>query len=215
MASGWRASTTHIQWACKRVTGPSTIAIDSVVTQTDVSYGADKIIVGPGITSAKHLMGKRVAVLEGCPTRIFMAVWLARTGVKFDQVKNVNVITNLLEPYWLNSAFIADGMYMSDQFLKTRPGIAAKAMKAYSDALEYWKKNPDEANAIIAKGFGLKTSDVKDVIGNDGKPKKGGLAVFGQAGAQGFMGVTSDRDPLDLPNGQAKAAWSLTVEWWR
>ncbi len=33
-------------------------------------------------------------------------------------------------------------------------------------------------NAIIARNLGFKVSDVEDVIGKDGKPKDGGLAVF-------------------------------------
>ncbi len=221
------------------------------VTQTDISYGADKIIVQPGITSAKDLIGQRVAVLEGGLTQIFMAVWLEKNGVSFDQVKYVNVImddavaamvsgdvkageiwdpfaskvlssvkgsrviTHTLDPYWVEAAFIADGIYMSQSFLDKKPDVAAKALKAYWDAVDYWKKNPDEANAIMAKNFGFKDSDIVDVIGRDGKPKEGGLAVFDLEGASRFMGVTPGTAPLNLKNGKAREAWALTVDWWK
>lgn len=221
------------------------------VTQTDISYGADKIIVQPGITSAKDLIGQRIAVLEGGLTQIFMAVWLEQNGVSFDQVKYVNVImddavaamvsgdvkagsiwdpfgakvlstvkgsrmiTDSREPYWVESAFLADGIYMSQRFLEKEPELAVKALKAYWDAVEYWKKHPDEANAIIAKNFGFKDSDIVDVIGRDGKPKDGGLAVFDLEGASRFMGVAPGNAPLNLKNGKARESWALTVDWWK
>jgi NitT/TauT family transport system substrate-binding protein len=222
-----------------------------VVTQTDISYGADKIIVGPGIKSAKDLIGKSVAVLEGGLTQIYMAVWLEKNGVKYDQVKYLNVImddaaaamvngsvkagelwnpfagkvlstvkgskviSNSLDPYWIEAAFIADGIYMSDKFTNKNPALAAKALKAYWDAVEYWKKHPDEGNAIIARNLGFKVSDVEDVIGKDGKPKEGGLAVFDLAGASRFMGVAAGAAPLGLKNGKTREVWALTVDWWK
>ena len=115
----------------------------------------------------------------------------------------------------MEAAFIADGIYMSDAFLKQKPATAAKALKAYWDAVAYWKQHPAEGNAIIAKGLGFKPSDVADVIGEDGNPKTGGLAVFDLAGASRFMGVAPGEAPLKLKNGKAREAWDLTVKWWK
>lgn len=221
------------------------------VSQTDISYGADKIIVAPGIKEPKDLIGQRVAVLEGGLTQIFMAVWLEKNGVRYDQVKYVNVImddavaamvsgdvkaaeiwdpfadkvlttlkgskviTHSLEPYWLKTAFIADGLYMSGQFLDQQPALAAKALKAYWDAVEYWKQHPDEANEIIARGLKFTPADVEKVIGNNGKPKEGGLAVLDFEGAARFMGVAPGDAPLGLQNGQIRTVWNHTTEWWK
>jgi NitT/TauT family transport system substrate-binding protein len=221
------------------------------VAQTDVSYGTDKIIAASGINSAKDLIGKSVAVLEGGLTQIYMAVWLENNGVKFNQVKYVNVImddavgamvngnvkaaemwdpfagkalstikgskvmTSSIEPNWVQSAFLADGIYMSESFTKKNPALAVKALKAYWDGVEYWKQHPDEANAIIAKHLGFKVSDVEQVIGKDGKPKAGGLAVFDLAGASRFMGVAPGPAPLGLKNGKVQDVWTLTVGWWK
>lgn len=63
-----------------------------LVTYTNPSYGTDKIILGPGITSAAQLKGKEVAVLEGGLTQIYMGIWLEENGVKFDEVKYSNLI---------------------------------------------------------------------------------------------------------------------------
>jgi NitT/TauT family transport system substrate-binding protein len=73
------------------------IAVDKkvpvkLVTYTNPSYGTDKIIVRPDITNPKELAGKKVAVLEGGLTQIFMGIWLEENGVGIDQVEFVNVI---------------------------------------------------------------------------------------------------------------------------
>jgi NitT/TauT family transport system substrate-binding protein len=63
-----------------------------LVAYTNPSYGVDKIIVRPGIESARNLVGQRVAVLEGGLTQIFMGIWLEDNGVTIDQVEFVNLI---------------------------------------------------------------------------------------------------------------------------
>ncbi|MGK0247770.1 MAG: NitT/TauT family transport system substrate-binding protein [Oleispira sp.] len=63
-----------------------------LVSYTNPSYGTDKIILAPGITSAEQLKGKTVAVLEGGLTQIFMAEWLTDNGVSIDEVSFTNLI---------------------------------------------------------------------------------------------------------------------------
>ena len=59
---------------------------------TNLGYGSDHIIVHPSIKSAQDLKGKQVAVLEGGLSQIYMAIWLQRNGVKWNEVKMVNLI---------------------------------------------------------------------------------------------------------------------------
>jgi NitT/TauT family transport system substrate-binding protein len=73
------------------------IAVDrkvpvKLVTYTNPSYGTDKIVLRPDIASAVDLAGRKVAVLEGGLTQIFMGMWLEENGVGIDQVEFVNVI---------------------------------------------------------------------------------------------------------------------------
>ncbi len=63
-----------------------------LVTYTNPSYGTDKIILAPGISSAEQLKGKTVAVLEGGLTQIFMAEWLTDNGVGIEEVTFTNLI---------------------------------------------------------------------------------------------------------------------------
>jgi NitT/TauT family transport system substrate-binding protein len=232
------------------------IAVDNdvpikLVSQTTLSYGTDKLIVAPGIDSAKDLVGKSVAVLEGGLAQIFMGIWLEKNGVAFDDVTYTNVIMddavaamisgkvagaqfwepfgskvleNLdgakvvatsSEPYWLKTALLADGMYMSDALLTDRPDVAAKALKAYWDAVAYWRANPEEANKIIAEGLKFEVADVESVLGTTGEPQQGGLAIFSLADATAFMGVAEGEPAFGLKNGQIKDVWSLTTEWWK
>lgn len=63
-----------------------------LVSYGNISYGTDKIVVGEGIGSAKDLIGKKVAVLEGGLSQLYMAIWLEQNGVAYDQVEYVNLI---------------------------------------------------------------------------------------------------------------------------
>lgn len=73
------------------------IAVDSdtpikLVAYTNPGYGSDKIIVAPGIESPQDLIGKKIAVMEGGLSQIFVGVWLEKNGISIDQVEFVNVI---------------------------------------------------------------------------------------------------------------------------
>ncbi|MDX2081959.1 MAG: ABC transporter substrate-binding protein [Terrimicrobiaceae bacterium] len=218
-----------------------------MVTYTNPSTGTDKIIVAPGIENVADLKGKDVAVLEGGLTQIFMAMWLENNGLKFDDVKYVNVIMDdavaamvsgkvaagefwepfggqvlkslkgsrvmatTAEPEWQKSGLLGDGMYMATAFLEKNPEVAKKAMKAYWDAVAYWKANPDEANKIIADAIKFEVSDVEDAIG---KGTGAGIYVFDLPEAAKFMGVIPGEPPLGMANGQVQEQWKLTSDWW-
>ena len=220
-----------------------------LVSYTNPSYGTDKIILGPGIESAKDLIGKEVAVLEGGLTQIYMGIWLEENGVKFDQVKYTNVIMDdavaamvsgkvaagefwepfggkvlsslprsrvvatSKDPYFKKTALLGDGMYMSGSFLESKPELAKLTLEAYFAAVEYWKKNPGEANAIMAKGLGFTVDDVVTVIGADGSATDGGIYPFNLEEAARFMGVMEGEPPFGA-NNEISRHWNLTNDWW-
>ncbi|MFE8071833.1 ABC transporter substrate-binding protein [Marinobacteraceae bacterium S3BR75-40.1] len=221
-----------------------------MVTYTNPSYGTDKIVLAPGIDSAKELKGKSVAVLEGGLTQIFMGIWLEQNGVDIKDVNFTNLIMDdavgalvggdvsaaeFWEPFgthalealpdakvvattaegdWIRNALLGDAMYMSDSFLNKKPEVAAKVVKAYFDAVDYWKQHTQEANAIIAKGLNFPVSDVEKVIGKDGSIHKGGIWVFDREQAGKFMGLTDGDLPMGLPNGQMAENWETITDWW-
>lgn len=221
-----------------------------LVTYTNPSYGTDKIILAPGITSAAQLKGKSLAVLEGGLTQIFMGIWLEQNGVAIDDVKFVNLIMDdavgamvggtvaageFWEPFgshvleampkatvaaissdtgWIETALLGDGMYMATPFMEKRPEVAAKVMKAYFDAVAYWKAHPAEANKIIAEGLKFDVADVEKVLGMTGEIYKGGIVVFDREQAGRFMGLLPGDPPLGMHNDQIQAHWKTTTDWW-
>lgn len=64
----------------------------SLVAYANLSYGSDKILARSDIRSAQDLIGKKVAVLEGGLSQLYMAIWLEENGVSYDQVEYVNLI---------------------------------------------------------------------------------------------------------------------------
>lgn len=219
-----------------------------MVAYTNPSYGTDKIILAPGIESAKDLIGKEVAVLEGGLTQIYMGIWLEENGVAFDQVKYTNLImddavaamvsgkvaagefwepfgSNVLkalpdatvaatskDPYFKETALLADGMYMSTEFMKKK-NIAALTAKAYFEAVKFWEENPAEGNAIIAKGLQFPIEDVELVIGADGSSEDGGIYPFNFLDAAQFLGLMEGTPPFG-ENGHIATHWKMTNDWW-
>jgi len=221
-----------------------------LVAYTNPSYGTDKIILAPSIKKPEQLKGKKLAVMEGGLTQIYMGIWLMENGIALDEISFVNVImddavaamvsgsvaggefwepfgaavlenlpgsrvvASSLEPYWLKTALLGDGMYMNADFIKKRPKAASLAMDAYFKAVDFWRKNPKEGNKIISKAIKFSIPDVEAIIGATGEPKKGGIAIFGLEDSAKFMGVLAGEPMFELKNGQIKDHWELTNTWW-
>ena len=63
-----------------------------VAALTNLGNGSDHIIVRPDIKKISDLKGKKVAVLEGGLSQIYLAIWLQKHGIKWNEVKMVNLI---------------------------------------------------------------------------------------------------------------------------
>ncbi|PCC99251.1 ABC transporter [Halopseudomonas pelagia] len=116
------------------------IAVDKdvpikLVTYTNPSYGTDKIILAPGIESAKDLIGKKIAVMEGGLTQIFMGIWLEENGVAIDQVEFVNVIMDEAVGAMLGGSVSAVELWepFGSQLLKNMPGARVVADSSQGD----------------------------------------------------------------------------------
>lgn len=130
-----------------------------------------------------------------------------------ETLEGSKIVSTSKDDYYLSTGLLADGMYMSGDFLKKKPQLAMKVMKAYFDAVAYWKEHSAEANKIIADAIKFEVADVVSVIGDTGGPKDGGLYVFGWPESSAFMGVAEGEPPIGK-NGQIKDHWKLTNEWW-
>lgn len=54
---------------------------------------------------------------------------------------------------------IVDTVAFRPQFVEANPAAVEAFVRAYFRAIEDWKANPDEANAIMAKSIGMETAD--------------------------------------------------------
>ncbi len=142
------------------------------------------------------------------------AFWEPFGSQVLDNLEGARVVATSDEDYWIKTALLGDGMYMSQQFLEERPEAARLTMDAYFKAVDYWKNNPEESNQIIADALEFDLDSVELVIGADGTPKEDGLYVFGLEEAAQFMGVAEGSPPLEWQNGQITNHWKLTNEWW-
>ena len=221
-----------------------------VVSIANTTYGSDKIIVAPGIESAQDLKGEKVAVMEGGLSQIYMAIFLEKNGLKFDDVEYVNlimddaagamiggttaagefwepfggqvlenlkgsrIIDQTFDPFWLKTSLLSDAVFMSDEFIESKPEVAVATLKAYYMAVDYWMKNTEEANKIIAEGLKFPIEDVQGVIGTEGHFVEGGLYVYSLEEAGAFLGVAEGTPPLEQTNGQINELMSLINDWW-
>ena len=130
-------------------------------------------------------------------------------------VGDARVVAQSKEPFWLKTALLADTCYFHEDFIAERPEVAAKTLKALYDAIDYWSKNTEEANRIIAENLQFPVADVEAVIGTNGRFKEGGLYVYDLDQAARFMGVMDGEPPHGQSNGQIVDHFKLTNEWWK
>ncbi len=139
--------------------------------------------------------------------------WEPFGGKVLASLPGSKVVATSKDPYFKKTALLGDGMYMSGSFLESKPELAKLTMKAYFAAVKFWKENPAEANAIMAKGLGFTVEDVVTVIGANGSATDGGIYSFNFEEAARFMGVM-DGDPPFGTNNEISRHWKLTNDWW-
>jgi NitT/TauT family transport system substrate-binding protein len=139
--------------------------------------------------------------------------WEPFGGKVLASLPGSKVVATSKDPYFKKTALLGDGMYMSGSFLESKPELAKLTMTAYFAAVKFWKENPAEANAIMAKGLGFSVEDVVTVVGADGSATDGGIYPFNLEEAARFMGVM-DGDPPFGTNNEISRHWKLTNDWW-
>ena len=81
---------------------------------------------------------------------------------------------------------IVDVAVVRPEVLANRKKEVIGVMKAWFDAIEYWKNNPNEANAIMAKEFDLKPDEFADLIKTiRWDDKDSNLSYFGSIDSKG------------------------------
>ena len=68
--------------------------------------------------------------------------------------------SSLADRTW-ERGLISDAIACNEEWMKSKPELAKELLRAWFEAVNWWKDNPAEGNAIIAKGLGWPESDVR------------------------------------------------------
>jgi NitT/TauT family transport system substrate-binding protein len=68
--------------------------------------------------------------------------------------------TSLTDRTW-ERGLIGDAIACNEQWLADKPEVAEELFRAWFEATNWWKENPEEGNEIVAKGLGWTVPDVK------------------------------------------------------
>ncbi len=139
--------------------------------------------------------------------------WEPFGGKVLETLPGSKVVATSRDPFYKKTALLGDGMYMSSSFMQEKPELAKLTLKAYFAAVKYWKENPEEANAIMAKGLSFTKEDVITVVGADGSATDGGIYPFNYEEAGRFMGIIDGEPPFGSHN-EITRHWKLTNDWW-
>ena len=83
---------------------------------------------------------------------------------------------------------IVDVLAVQPEFLRDRPQDVKKVVLGWFDAVEYWKNNRSEANAIVAKFFNLPTGELEEMLsGVKFSDLERNLKLFGSVTATGTL----------------------------
>ena len=68
--------------------------------------------------------------------------------------------SSLTDRTW-ERGLLADAIACNDKWMTEKPAVAKELFRAWFEAVDWWKENPEAGNEIIAKGLGWPVSDVK------------------------------------------------------
>ncbi|NES96417.1 MAG: ABC transporter substrate-binding protein [Desertifilum sp. SIO1I2] len=161
-----------------------------IVMASDLSAGADALLVNSKINKITDLKGKRVGVLLGDFGELFVIELLEKYGLSSDDVIFVNADGEEINNYIKNGRidagvtwqpYISEGLKLGHQVLLSTkempellPGIIAfrdsvirdrpqdiqAFVRAWFQAQNYWQEHPEECREIIARRLGLSLEEI-------------------------------------------------------
>ncbi len=157
----------------------------TIILATDISAGADAAIAQPPVLTMGDLKGKMVGTHLGGFGELFVSTMLEINGMKADDITLTNATGEQIlplvqsdkiqaghawEPYVSQGVkaglrvlftseqtpgLIPDVIVFQGSVLRNRPNDIRAFVRAWFHAVDYWKANPQEGNALIAKALKL------------------------------------------------------------
>lgn len=161
-----------------------------IILITDRSTGADAVVSQSNIQSVADLKGKRIGVKLGNFGELFVTKMLEKNGLSSNDVTLVNleaetIVQNLKngniqagqtwQPYVFQAVqsgakvlftskqtpgLIPDVVVFRSNVLRDRPDDVRAFIRAWFQAQDYWKTNPEETKTLIAKTLNLKPEEI-------------------------------------------------------
>lgn len=131
--------------------------------------------------------------------------------------------TSLTDKTW-ERGLISESIACNSKWLEQKPGVAKELMRAWFEAVDWWKENPEAGNDIIAKGLDWPLSDVR--LTQNGAVMLNlsqNLGAMGIGGAPLCASLPNDIDPppaapsgwgKELFNGAPDCASGYALETW-
>ncbi|WP_437736128.1 ABC transporter substrate-binding protein [Sorangium sp. So ce1335] len=161
-----------------------------VVLYSGQTAGADVIMARPEIQTIADLKGKRIAAKTGAMGEMLVGEMLERNGLALDDVTLVNTRETDVIPFLQNNTIqaghtwepyatqgassgakvifssketpglFADFTIFRASVLRDRPDDVRAFLRAWFQAVDYWKAHPQEGNEIIAKALNIPAADI-------------------------------------------------------
>lgn len=104
---------------------------------------------------------------------------------------------------------ISDSIACTESFLSNKPEVAKEVIRAWFEAVDWWKEHPEEGDAIIAKGLEWPEADVK--LTQQGAIMLNINQNLGAIGAEGGIPLCASL-PEEAPKDEsAPSGWSKLV----
>jgi hypothetical protein len=68
--------------------------------------------------------------------------------------------TSFTDKTW-ERGLISESITCNESWLEEKPAVAKELLRAWFEAVDWWKENPDDGNAIVAKGLDWPVADVR------------------------------------------------------
>jgi NitT/TauT family transport system substrate-binding protein len=101
------------------------------------------------------------------------------------QREGAHVLKSSLTDRTWERGLISDAIACNEQWLQEKPEVAKELMRAWFEAVDWWKQNPDEGNKIVAAGLDWAEEDVR--LNQNGAVMlnlKQNMGAFGIAGGE-------------------------------
>jgi NitT/TauT family transport system substrate-binding protein len=161
-----------------------------IVLVLDNSDGAEQIVARSEISTLKDLRGKRIGFASSSVnSKLLIRQMLKDNGISISEVTLIDVPVDKVpdaipsqidagytyEPYTFTAlskgnkiiyttantpGLGVDVLAFRKEIVRDRPEDVRAFVAAWLEAVDYWKQNPADGNAIIAKATGLKSEEV-------------------------------------------------------